>query len=155
MHSLTKVALATALASSLLACGPKMGTRVRVATASEAELKSALEEDNIWYEFQPGDIIPVHLGFLGAMEGGSDGPAAFRAKQQFFFIVSKNGPMQISFDGKTFAGPNGSQSLIAVVPRKDGKGGQLAWMIYMGDSGDPKAELMKLMEAAGDGDKSE
>jgi hypothetical protein len=72
----------------------------------------------------------------------------FRAKQRVFFVTSKQGPMQISFDGKTFAGPNGSQSLIAVVPREDGKGGQLGWMIYMGESGNPEAELKQLLEAS-------
>jgi hypothetical protein len=51
-------------------------------------------------------------------------------------------------DGKTFVGPQGSQSLIGVIPRADGKGGQLGWFIYMGKSGDPKAELAKLVEEA-------
>jgi hypothetical protein len=132
----------------LAGCGPSAGKRVRVATASPAELEAALNEDNVWYEFQPGDVIPVQLGFMGAMEGGAQGPVVFRAKHRFFFVTSKNGPMQISFDGKTFAGQQGSQSLIAVLPRRDGNGGQLAWMIYMGESGDPEAELKQLLESS-------
>jgi len=81
------------------------------------------------------------------MEGGSREPAIFRAKQHFYFVMFQHGPMQISFDGQSFAGPNASQSLIAVVPRKDGTGGELGWVIYMGDSGDPKAELHRLLES--------
>lgn len=136
------------LAGAMLAgCAPRMGKRVRVATASQAELEQALNEDNVWYEFQPGDVIPVRLGYLGAMEGGAEGPVVFRAKQRFFFVMSKTGSMQISFDGKTFVGPNASQSLIAVLPRKDGNGGQLAWIIYMGESGDAQGELRKVIEA--------
>ena len=133
---------------ALGACGAPQGRHVRVATATPAELEAALQEDNVWYEFQPGDIIPVKLGFLGAMEGGAEGPVVFRAKRQFFFVMSKTGQMQISFDGKTYAGPNRSQSLIAVVPRKDGQGGELAWIIYMGESGDPQAELQQLIESS-------
>lgn len=124
-----------------------MGPKIRVATASAAELSAAEGKDNVWYEFQPGDVIPIQLAFLGVMEGGSR-EAVFRAKQHFYFVMFQNAPMQISFDGQTFAGPNGSQSLIGVLPRPDGKGGQLGWFIYMGESGDPKAELAKLVEDA-------
>ena len=90
-------------------------------------------------------ILVSHI-VMGAMEGGSEQPLAFRAKQHFYFVMTKDRPMQISFDGSSFAGENSSQSLIAVIPRKDGTGGQLGWMIYMGESGDPKAELKKLIE---------
>jgi hypothetical protein len=133
--------------------GASMGPKVRVATATAAELKAVEDQDNVWYEFQPGDVIPVQLGFLGAIEGGAREPAVFRAKQRFYFVMFKNQPMQISFDGETFAAPDRSQQLIAVVPRSDGNGGQLGWVIYMGESGDPKAELLKLIESSsGDSD---
>ena len=122
-----------------------MGPKIRVATASAAQLEAVDDQDNVWYEFEAGDVIPVQLAFLGVMEGGSR-EAVFRAKQHFYFVMFKNAPMQISFDGKTFAGQHGSQSLIGVIPRADGKGGQLGWFIYMGESGDPKAELAKLIE---------
>lgn len=128
-----------------------MGPKVRVATASTEELRKVEDEDNVWYEFQPGDVIPVQLGFMGVMEGGSR-EAVFRAKKHFYFVMFKNAPMQISFDGKTFAGPRGSQSLIAVVPREDGQGGKLGWFIYMGEDGDPKAALAQLIEDANKSD---
>lgn len=130
----------------LAGCMTANGPRVRVATATAEQLKAVEGKDQVWYEFQPGDVVPVALGFLGAMEGGSEQPLAFRAKQHFYFVMTKDRPMQISFDGSSFAGENSSQSLIAVIPRKDGTGGQLGWMIYMGESGDPKAELKKLIE---------
>lgn len=131
--------------SLVAACGPSMGPKVRVATATAAQLEAVENEDNVWYEFEPGDLIPIQLGFLGVVEGGSKA-AGFRAKQHFYFVMFKHAPMQVSFDGKTFAGPHGSQSLIGVIPREDGKGGQLAWFIYMGESGDPQAELAKVIE---------
>lgn len=135
--------LSLAMLSS--ACGAAQGPRVRVATASQAELQSVEDEDNVWYEFQPGDIVPVQFGFIGAVEGGSDGPAALRAKQQFFLVTSKHGPLRLSFDGETLVGGGSMQAIIAPVARKDGKGGALLWMLYMGESGDAEAELDKIL----------
>lgn len=138
--------LGSLVACSLaVACGPAMGPKVRVATATPEELHAVEDQDNVWYEFQPGDVIPVQLAFMGVMEGGSK-QALFRAKQHFYFVMFKHAPMQLSFDGKTFAGSHNSQSLIGVLPREDGKGGQLGWFLYMGESGDPKAELQRLIE---------
>jgi hypothetical protein len=122
-----------------------MGPMVRVATATPAQLEAVQEQDNVWYEFQPGDVVPIQFGFLGVVDGGSKG-AVFRAKQHFYFVMFKHAPMQISFDGKTFAGERASQSLIGVIPREDGKGGELGWFIYMGESGDARAELAKVIE---------
>lgn len=136
------------------ACGPSMGPKVRVATATAEELRAVEEQDNVWYEFQAGDVIPVQLAFMGAMEGGSK-QAVFRAKQHFYFVMFKNAPMQLSFDGKTFASSHNSQSLIGVLPREDGKGGQLGWFLYMGESGDPKAELQRLIEESKQGGSAE
>lgn len=128
------------------ACAPAAtGPKIRVATATAQELADAEQQDQVWYEFQQGDVIPVFFAFLGASEGGGRQPVVFRAKQHFWFVTSKNGPMQISFDGKTFAGQGAIQSMIGVVPRKDGQGGQLGWIIYMGQ-GNPEAELKALIE---------
>ncbi|MCA9628948.1 MAG: hypothetical protein KC766_14815 [Myxococcales bacterium] len=128
------------------ACAPAAnGPRIRVATATAQQLADAEQEDHVWYEFQQGDVIPVVFAFLGVSEGGARQPVVFRAKQHFWFVTSKNGPMQISFDGKTFADQRAIQSMIAVVPRKDGQGGQLGWIIYMGE-GNPEAELKALIE---------
>jgi hypothetical protein len=51
----------------------------------------------------------------------------------------------LSFDGETFVGGNSMQAIIAPVPRKDGKGGALLWMLYLGESGDAEAELDKIL----------
>jgi hypothetical protein len=135
--------LSFALLSS--ACAAAQGPRVRVATATRAELAAAENEDSVWYEFQPGDMVPVQFGFLGAVEGGTDGPAVLRAKQQFFLVTTKQGPMRLSFDGESFVGNNSMQAIIAPVPRKDGKGGALVWVVYMGESGDAQGELDKIL----------
>ncbi len=110
-----------------------------------AELESLDSEQYVWYEFQPGDVIPVQFGFLGAVEGGSNGDSLLRAKHTFYFVTAKNGPVKLSFDGKTLAADNTNQSVVAVVPRADGKGGQLVWMIYMGKDANPEKELDRML----------
>ena len=125
--------------------GAAQGPRVRVATATQAQLQAVENEDSVWYEFQPGDVVPVHFGFIGAVEGGTDSPAGLRAKQRFFLVTSKQGPLRLSFDGETLVGGGSMQAIIAPVPRKDGKGGALLWMLYMGESGNAEAELDKIL----------
>lgn len=124
----------------------KPGPRVRVATATQAELEAVRDQNNVWYEFQPGDTIPVQFLFFGAIEGGSEQSAVFRAKRQVFFVMFKNSPMRISFDGKSLAGPFSSQSIIGIVPRKDGPGAEIGWLIYMGESADAEGELRKTIQ---------
>lgn len=146
-HKLS-ISIALAVASVWLSACVKapMGPKVRVATATASQLQSLENEDSVWYEFQPGDIVPVEFGFLGAVEGGAEKPSVLRAKKLFYFVTQKNGPIQLSFDGKTLAGQKANQSVIAVVPRRDGKGGQLLWIHYMGQDGDPDAALETLVE---------
>ncbi|MCC6554567.1 MAG: hypothetical protein IT372_16430 [Polyangiaceae bacterium] len=141
----TSIALSVGVAFSIAvlsgcAAAPQ-GPRIRVATATPAEIEAVKDKDDVWFEFQPGDIVPVAFAFLGVAEGGSDQPALLRAKRQFFFVMSKDGPMRISFDGQTFAGPQSSQAVIGVMPRQGENGGQVGWIIYLGESGDVKAEL--------------
>jgi hypothetical protein len=141
-----RLAVGVPLVVLLGGCMAPSGPHIRVATATPAQLAAAKNEDIVWYEFQAGDVVPVQLLFLGAIEGGSQGPAGFRAKQRFYFVTSKNGPMRISFDGETFAGENASQWVVAVLPRKDGKGAELGWVIYLGEAGDPDAAMKQLLE---------
>ncbi|MFO0658226.1 MAG: hypothetical protein U0165_00105 [Polyangiaceae bacterium] len=127
--------------SGLVACGMPPATHVRVATATPDELKSLDSKDGVWYDFEPGDVVPVHFAFLGVIEGAAEQPTVFRAKRKFSLVMYKNSPMQISFDGKTFAGPQSSKSVIAVMPREKGNGGELGWIIYIGEDGNVQAEL--------------
>ncbi|MBI5536309.1 MAG: hypothetical protein HY898_26540 [Deltaproteobacteria bacterium] len=122
------------------ACFAPQGPHVRVATATPAEIEAVRDQDNVWYEFQPGDVVPVQFAFLGVAEGGSDRPSLLRAKRPFYFVMQKSGPMQISFDGKTFATPESLKAVVAVMPGEP-KGGKVGWIIYMGESGDVKSEI--------------
>lgn len=129
-------------------CAMPAAPRVRVATATQAELEAVRDADTVWYEFQEGDEVPIQLAFFGAMQGAGEHAIVVRAKQRFYFIMSKYAPMRLSFDGETVAGSQASQTLVGVSAREDGKGGVLGWMVYMGTSQDPEGELKKLIESA-------
>lgn len=140
--------LAPALLILACACATP-GPYLRVATATRHDLEEAQKKPVIWYEFQPGDVVPFQFAFFGVLEGGAE-LAPLRAKKRFYLIARQDAPMGISFDGSSYAGPQASQSIIAVVPRKDGDGAQVGWLHYLGESADPEAELKHLLGDQGD-----
>ena len=135
--------LATVASLGLLAaCMPPQGPHVRVATATPAELAAVRDKDNVWYEFEAGDVIPLQLGFVGAIQGGTmERGGVVRAKRKLYFVMKKNAPMQISFDGKSFASPDSSKFVVAVAPREGQPAGELVWIIYIGESGNVQEAL--------------
>jgi len=141
-----RLLLALALAVSTSACLAH-GPRIRVATATPADFERAKDANQIWYEFQPGDTVPFHLLFFGALEGAPDKALLLTARRQFFLVSSKSMPLQISFDGQSFAFGHPLTSIFSVVPQETNTpGGQVAWMTYLGDSREPEKELQKLLD---------
>lgn len=141
MNRSSLLALTLLLASGCVTPGPYL----RVATASQSDLRQAADQDVVWYEFQKGDVVPFHFLFFGALEGGAEA-APLRAKRQFYLVMRKNMPVMVSFDGQSFAAPQASQSIITVVPGRDGPGGQVGWFHYLGESQNPEEELEALMK---------
>ncbi len=122
------------------------GPFVRVATATAEEMKAAEDQEIVWYEFQEGDVVPFHLLFYGVLEGAADA-TPLRAKKKVYFVMRKNQPMLLSFDGKSFAMPQSSQSIITVLPSKNGSpGASVGWFHYIGESGNPEAEMKSLLD---------
>ncbi len=117
-------------------------TYLRVATASPADFERVKDKDAVWFEFQPGDVVPFNLLYFGAIEGGATN-IGVHAKKPFYLVARKNAPMSISYDGKNLS-YHQLRSIIAVVPRKDGTGGEVGWMTYLGEANDPQQELEKL-----------
>lgn len=123
-------------------------TYLRVATATEADLERVSKLNGVWYEFQPGDTVPFNLLYFGAIEGGAGG-IGVKAKSPFYLVSYKNQPIYVSYDGKSVS-PYSIRSIIAVTPRRDGTGGQVNWMTYLGEAQNPEAELEKLFEKSKD-----
>ena len=118
-------------------------TYLRIATATEADLERARKADSVWYEFQPGDTVPFNFLYFGAIQGGAGG-VGVKAKSPFYLVSFKNQPIRVSYDGKSIS-PYSIRSIIAVTAREGG-GGQVNWMTYLGESQNPEAELEKLFD---------
>ncbi|MDP1826848.1 MAG: hypothetical protein Q8L48_26485 [Archangium sp.] len=126
----------------LVASGCVHPTYLRVATATEADFERISKLDSVWYEFQPGDTVPFNLLYFGAIEGGVR-DIGVKAKSPFYLVAYKNQPLYVSYDGKNLS-PYQIRFIVAVTPRKEGTGGQVNWMTYLGDAQNPEAELEKL-----------
>jgi hypothetical protein len=144
MRSLLLIPLFAVAGSACVTPGP----HVRVATANSQDFERVKDANEVWYEFQPGDTVPFHLLFFGAIEGAPEKTLAMRAKRQFFLVSRKNLPLMISFDGATFAANHALQSIFSVGALEGGKGGEVAWMTYLGDSLEPEKELEALLKQA-------
>jgi hypothetical protein len=142
--SFLRVAVVGVLVASISGCVTP-GPHLRVATASVSDFEKVKDENVVWYEFQPGDSVPFNLLFFGVLEGGAT-DITIRAKKPFFLVARKGAPMMLSFDGENISYRQ-VQSIIAVVPRKDGQGGEVGWMNYLGESNDPEKELETLVNS--------
>lgn len=128
----------------LLAAGCVPPAYLRVATATAADFERVSKLDGVWYEFQPGDVVPFNLLYFGAIQGGAAGMGV-KAKSPFYLVSYKNQPIRVSYDGKSVSQYQ-LRSIIAVTPREDGPGGQVNWMTYLGEAQNPESELERLFE---------
>jgi len=142
---MNRALLLSVIALSASAC-VTAGPHVRVATATSDDFARVKDANEVWYEFQAGDTVPFHLLFFGAIEGAPDKVLAMRAKRQFFLVSRKNLPLMISFDGASFAAGHALQSIFSVGAGEGAKGGEVAWMTYLGDSLEPEKELEALLK---------
>lgn len=141
------------LALGLFACGgAPQGPHVRVATAQPSDLEAVKDSAIVWYDLEPGDTVPVSFALLGDVEGGSrPGQALLRARRRVSIVLQKGQPAQFSFDGKTFATANSTKFVMAVLPGHDGKGAQLGWLLYVGESGDVDKAIEVLLKESKSG----
>jgi hypothetical protein len=133
------------LVAVLLAAGCVPPTYLRVATATRADFERVSKLDGVWYEFQPGDEVPLNVLYFGAVEAVAGG-VSFKARKPFYLVAYKHQPMMVSYDGKSVS-PYQLRFIVAVTPRKDQPGGAVNWMTYLGESQDPEGELDKLLSA--------
>lgn len=146
MHFAPRALLISAAIAFSSCVTPK--SYLRVATATEADFERVKDKDIVWYEFKPNDVVPFNLLYFGAIEGGATS-IGVRAKKPFYLVAQKNQPMRLSYDGQSIS-YHQLRSIIAVVPRKDGSGGEVGWMTYLGEASDPEKELEALFEKSGE-----
>ena len=128
------------LASALL-CGCDTGMRVHVATATPDQLRAAAEEDTVWYEFREGDAVPFDFGLFGDAVALGE-PTTLVARRQFWLVLSRDGQIRISYDGKRSV-MDQTEFLLTVVPGKDGRA-RVVWVSHLG-TGDAEEALRELI----------
>ncbi len=109
---------------------------VRFVNATEAQLSSAEQEGMVWFEFQPGDEVPLNMAVLGVSEAVGEG-IKLRAKKRFFIVVRKGGPPALSFDGQTIS--QGSETFLAF--GREGDTNTLNVLTYVGPPQDMPEKL--------------
>lgn len=128
-----------ALSLSAIACGPPQGRRVRFVNATAVELEAAQRERTVWYEFQPGDDVPLAMVFTGVVEGVT--PIHAKAKRNFWLVVQKDRPIEFSFDGEHVVNQNAGQVALALGHAEGGN--QVGVLVYLGRPEDTPAELKR------------
>ena len=128
-----------ALALSAVACGPPDGRRVRFVTATAAELDAANQERVVWYEFKPGDTVPLAMVFTGVVESAT--PIHAKAKSNFWLVVQKGQPIAFSFDGEHVVAQNAGQVALALGQHEGTN--QVGVLVYMGRPEDTPSELKR------------
>lgn len=109
---------------------------VRFVTATEAQLTAFETDGVVWYEFQPGDEVPLNLAVLGVSEAGTEG-VMLRAKRRFFIVIRKGAPPAFSFDGESIS--TGSETFLAF--GREGDKNTLNVLTYLGPPEDMPPEL--------------
>ena len=133
-----RTALTAALIALAAGCAPPR-TIVRFTQATEAQLKAPENGQAIWYEFQPGDEVPLNIALIGSAEAVAPN-LKLVAKRRFFLVVSSYGPPRLSFDGESTA-YEGSQTFLAF--EKAELGNTLNVLTYLGLPADMPVELQK------------
>lgn len=143
MSPLNKLLPLMMLGLASVACMGPSGPRVHVASATRADLEAVQNEDTIWYEFRAGDVVPFQFLLIGVAVSG-DKPIEMRATRDFWLVMSKDAPMQISYDGETLA-TNQVELLSVVMPGPDERA-TLVWLNYVGE-GNAGEELDRISNA--------
>jgi hypothetical protein len=112
--------LPCALVVALFGCGGgPQGPRVRFTQATPAQLAALEGERTVWFEFVPGDEVPMSFVLAGIFESVTPEPIRLVAKQHFW-VVQRDGATFFSFDGRRLV-----------------RGDQLAkWGLLLGTSGE-------------------
>lgn len=141
VSSLWFLVVAAVLGTCALGCAPS-GPRIRVASATPAELQAVQDADTVWYEFRKGDEVPFQFLVFGDAESSGQ-PTKLIAKKDFWLVMTKD-QIMISYDG-TKANSDEMEFLLSVVPTADGRA-QVVWLNHLG-TGDAKSELSELLES--------
>jgi len=125
---------AACAALALAACaGPK--PHVHFASATPQQLAAASEQET-WFEFHPGDEVPLQFLYKGVVEAAT--PVKATAKRQFWLVFQPNAPPMFSFDGKSVTASGGKAGMLV---GRDGETNFVGVVTYIGKPEDAPPEL--------------
>lgn len=128
------------LGSLASACGGPGGPHVRLAHAPPSEINAAQESGQpVWYDFEPGDEVPLQFGLLGVAEAITDQPIRMVARRRFSIVVLPGGQTMFSFEGGDLVGANAARWNIAL--GADEQGGRAALVLMLGREQDVPEQL--------------
>lgn len=124
-------------------CGARPQTHVRFARAAPEEIHTAESSGEVvWYDFEPGDEVPMAFGLLGVAEAVTETPVRFIAQRPFSIVVFPNGDTLFSFDGHSLmSGMYAARWSIALGAGPEG--GRAAILLYVGNPNDVPADLRR------------
>lgn len=80
--------------------GAPQGPHVRLASATAVEIETAQHSgDPVWYDFEPGDQVPMLLGVVGLFDAAASPPPVMIARRRFSVVIYPNGNTFFSIEG--------------------------------------------------------
>jgi len=133
-------ALCCAMVLGAAACGAPQGPHIRYVQATPEQLAAVEGERMVWYEFQPGDEVPMGFAFLGMAEMGSDS-LRMRVQRPFWIVVFESGRTSFSFDGRTLV--DNPFSRWGMMIGRGEQRGTTALLMYVGPANEAPAALRR------------
>lgn len=123
-------------------CAGPQGPHVRFALASGEEIRAAQASgETVWYDFEPGDDVPLRLGLVGVATAIGDQPTRMIAQRSFSIVVFPNGGTAFSFDGQTLLAPAAVARWAIALGAEEGGRGEAAIVLFIGEAADVPSEL--------------
>jgi hypothetical protein len=90
----------------------------------------------VWYDFEPGDDVPIVLGLIGIAEAVSQPPARMVARRHFSIVMFPDGRTYFSFDGRRLIdGTHLARWTMGLEPTDEG-GGVAVLLMFIGQQQD-------------------
>lgn len=135
------IASSLALFSFGSGCSRANGPHVRFAEASSAEIENAQRSGEIiWYDFEPGDSVPIVFGLVGVSEAVSETPVRWVARRRFSVVVYPDGRTLFSFDGRRLV-PGNIAAAWSLGLGAGEQGGEATLLLFIGEQQDLPREL--------------
>lgn len=132
-HAVRLAVLALFIAAG---CGAPQGPHLRFAHASANEIEEAQRSGEVvWYDFEPGDEVPMIFGLVGVSSAMSEQPTRWVTRRAFSVVVFPDGNTLFSFDGRHLV-PGEAAVRWDMALGAGPEGGRAALLLFIGEAQD-------------------